>query len=224
MCDYAINCASGRGCFYLCVSCRSVYFSPLEKPVEICLRCLLDQRNRRSLLKEYGGTERELLDLNTVKTQSQVAEDMGISRQRVQQIEISAIAKVRASLIKKAETRINMNNTAIAGRLVRDINVLTGKASGKQFIGGTIVTEEQGSGDYADKTFKTYWDFVGFGDRNVSKADSLTADTMVYAQGRASAEVYDSKDGTTKAKLKMVGDIGVLHSVAPSDSGERNPF
>jgi len=215
MCDYAINCASGRGSFYLCISCRSIYYSPLGKPVEICLRCLLDQRNRRVLLKEYGSTERELLDFNTVKTQSQVAEHMGISRQRVQQIEISAIAKVRASLIKNAETKINMQNTAIAGRMERDINVLTSKNTGKQFIAGTIVCEEQGYGDNADKIFKTYWDFMGFGEENVARADSLTDGTAVCATGRPSAETYEAKDGTVKAKLKLIGNIEGLSSVAP---------
>ena len=190
--------------------------------MEICLRCILNQRNRRVLLKEYGSTERELLDLNTVKTQSQVAEQMGISRQRVQQIEISAIAKVRAALIKNAETSIKvMNSVAIAGRLVRDIKVLTSKNNGNQFIGGTIRTDEPGVGQNEGKTFSTYWDFMGFGERNVAKADSLKAETPVYATGRVQAEAYESKDGNTKAKLKVFGDIGVLQSVPPS--AEENP-
>jgi len=224
MCCYEISCSSGRGSFYLCQSCKGVYFSPLEKPVEICLRCILSQGNRKVLLREYGSTERGLLDLNTVRTQAQVAELMGISRQRVQQIEISAIAKVRASLIKQAETRINiMNNTAIAGRLVRDIKVLTSTKSGKPFIAGTVVTEEQGVGEQEGKVFSTYWDYMGFGERNVAKADGLKDGTPVYATGRVQAEAYEAKDGSTKAKLKVFGDIGVLSSVPPAQN-EGGPF
>ena len=216
---FSINCASGNGSFYSCLICSEVYFSPLTEPVEVCLCCLLDHRNRRILTREYGSTERGLLDLNTVRTQAQVAEEMGISRQRVQQIEISAIAKVRAKLIKNAETyiKIIMNSVAIAGRLVRDIKVLTSNKNGNQFIAGTVVTEDAGA---EGKIFSTYWDFMGFGERNVAKADRLKDGTPVYATGRVQSDLYESKDGVSKSKLKVFGDIGVLNSVPPAAEDE----
>jgi hypothetical protein len=223
MSHFSINCPSGNGSFYSCLVCGRVHFSPLLKPVEICLRCILDHRNRGILLREYGSTERGLLDLNTVKTQAQVAEEMGISRQRVQQIEISAFAKVRALLIKNAETYINiiMNSVAIAGRMVRDSKVLTSQKNGNPFLVGTVVTEEQGKDG---QTYSTYWDFMGFGERNVDKADSLKDGVPVYATGRVQSDTYESKDGVTKAKLKIFGDIGVLNSVPPADPEEQPAF
>jgi len=146
---------------------------------------------------------------------------MGISRQRVQQIEISALAKVRAHLIKKEEQiiKIVMNSVAVAGRLVRDIRMMTSK-NGNKFIAGTILTEDEGPDD---RIFSTYWDFVGFGERNVAKAEKLVADAPVYATGRVRADTYEGKDGTTKATLKVFGDIGLLNSVPP-DSKEDSPF
>ena len=221
MCDYAINNEAGKGSIYLCRFCSNFYFSPLLRPVDTCLSCLLDNRFRSVLLKNYGPTQRELLDQNTVRTQSEVAEELGISRQRVQQIEICALAKVRAHLIKKEEQEIKvvMNSVAVAGRLVRDIRTMTSK-NGNKFIAGTILTEDEGP---EEKIFSTYWDFVGFGDRNVAKADRLVADAPVYATGRVRADIYEGKDGSSKAALKVFGDIGLLNSVPP-ESKEESPF
>ena len=72
-------------------------------------------RNRAILMENYGKSDRDVLEENTLKSQSQVAEIMGISRQRVQQIEIYALSKVRAYIVKSAETLIPllMNSCAI---------------------------------------------------------------------------------------------------------------
>ena len=221
MCEYAINNEAGKGSIYVCGFCSRVFFSPLLKPVGYCLTCLLDNRFRAALLKSYGPTHRELLDQNTIRTQADVADVMGISRQRVQQIEISALAKVRAHMIKneEQEIKVDMNCAAIAGRLVRDIRMMTSK-NGNKFIAGTILTEDEGPDE---RIFSTYWDFVGFGERNVAKAEKLVADAPVYATGRVRADTYEGKDGTTKATLKVFGDIGLLNSVPP-DSKEDSPF
>ena len=211
------------GGFYACDQCGNYFFSLLEHPVHSCLDCLLDVRYRRSLLSNYGPTERELLDQNTLRTQSQVAGIMGISRQRVQQIELVAMAKVRAHLIKKLEIHIilTMNSVAIAGRLVRDIRVQTGNQSGNKFLAGTILTEEEGK---EGKIFKTYWDYLGFGDRNLNKESSLKDGAAVYATGRVQGDTYTGKDGETRARLKVVGDIGVISGLVAEPAAEDSPF
>lgn len=223
MCPEYLLTTEEDGRFYVCEHCEKFYFSLLEHPVQNCLDCLLDVRYRRSLLESYGPTERELLDQNTLRTQADVADIMGISRQRVQQIELVAMAKVRAHLIKKLEIHIIliMNSVAIAGRLVRDIRVQTGNQSGNKFLAGTILTEEEGK---EGKIFKTYWDFLGFGERNLGKESTLKDGAAVYATGRVQGDTYTGKDGETRARLKVVGDIGVISGLTVEPPTEAPPF
>ena len=218
-----IRSGEGHGSLYKCCSCQAIYYSPLIEAVPICIKCIFIMRNRSVLMEHYGKSERDILEENTLKTQSQVAEIMGISRQRVQQIEIYALSKVRAYIVKSAETYIPllMNSCAIAGTLVRDAVVRKSAKTGSEFLTATIVTEKPSpKGD--GTTFSTYWDVLSFGERAVNLALNLKEGTPVYATGEVECRTYEAKDGTTKAGLKLVGNLGLLSGVA-KDGGVEEP-
>ena len=223
MSQYLIRSGEGHGGIYKCCSCNKAYYSPLENAVPICITCIFIMRNRAILMENYGKSDRDVLEENTLKSQSQVAEIMGISRQRVHQIEIYALSKVRAYIVKSAETLIPllMNSCAIAGTLVRDAVVRKSAKTGSEFLTATIVTEKPSpKGD--GTTFSTYWDVLSFGDRAVNLALNLKEGTPVFATGEVECRTYEGKDGTTKAGLKLVGNLGLLSGVS-KESGIEEP-
>jgi len=218
-----IRSGDGHGSIYRCESCHETYYSPLEISVPICIKCIFIMRNRAILMDNYGKSNRDVLEENTLKTQSQVAEIMGISRQRVQQIEIYALSKVRAYIVKSAETYIPllMNSCAIAGTLVRDAVVRKSAKTGSEFLTATIKTEKPSpKGD--GTTFSTYWDVLSFGERAVNLVLNLKEGTPVFASGEVECRTYEAKDGTTKAGLKLVGNLGLLSGVS-KDGGVEEP-
>jgi len=180
-------------------------------------------------MEHFGKSDRDVLEENTLRTQAQVAEIMGISRQRVQQIEIYALSKVRAYLVKSAETEIPlrhksiMNSCAIAGTLVRDAVVRKSAKTGSEFITATIITERPSpAGD--GKMFSTYWDILSFGERVVNLIQNLKEGTPVFATGEVECRTYEAKDGTTKAGLKLVGNLGLLNGVTKENAVEEPVF
>ena len=217
MSHYVIHREPGDGGVYFCDICKDLYFSPLPDVPTICLDCLFSNRNRNRLIKVYGPSVKYSLEENTMLTQSEVGNIMGISRQRVQQIEIIAMAKVRAYLIKSNETKIKlsiMNQVAIVGRVVRDAVVRETK-NGNPMLTLTIVTEKEGT---EDRTFQTYWDVLSFGEKAVSLADKLKEGTTAHATGEVSVSTYEKKDGSTGASLKCVGTVGVIGGIPKEDS------
>ncbi len=211
---------------YVCLSCKNILYSPLKNAVPFCIRCLFLLRNRAILMRHYGKSERDILEENTLRTQTQVAEIMGISRQRVQQIEIYALSKVRAFLVKSAETEIipirQMNSCAIAGSLARDAVVRKSAKTGSEFVTATIITERPSpTGD--GRMFKTYWDVLSFGDRAVNLIHNLKEGVPVFATGEVECRTYEAKDGTTKAGLKLVGNLGLLAGVSKEDGPSEEP-
>lgn len=227
MSQYLIRSGDGRGNLYSCLGCSSIHYSPLNDPVAICKTCLLVMRYRGILMEHFGKTDRDTLEENTLRTQSQVAAIMGISRQRVQQIEIYALSKVRAYLVKSAETEIPlrhiMNSCAIAGTLVRDAVIRKSAKTGSEFVTSTIVTERPSpSGD--GRMFSTYWDVLSFGERAVNLIQNLKEGTPVFATGEVECRTYEAKDGTTKAGLKLVGNLGLLNGVTKESTVEEPVF
>tara|TARA_R100001463_G_scaffold3810_6_gene15106 strand:- start:3094 stop:3759 length:666 start_codon:yes stop_codon:yes gene_type:complete len=219
MSHYVIHREPGDGGLYFCETCGDLYFSPLPDVPTICLDCLYSNRNRNRLIKVYGPSYKDSLEENTMLTQSEVGNIMGISRQRVQQIEIIAMAKVRAYLIKSNETKIKlsiMNQVAIVGKVVRDAQVRETK-NGNPMLTVTIVTEKVGT---EDRTFQTYWDVLSFGDKAISLADKLKEGAAAFATGEVSVSTYENKDGATKASLKCVGTVGVIGGIPKDDTDQ----
>jgi len=224
--QYLICSGDGHGTLYVCLCCETVYFSPLKNAVSVCITCLFQMRNRGLLMENFGKSDRDVLEENTLRTQTQVAGIMGISRQRVQQIEIYALSKVRAYLVKSVETHIPirhiMNSCAIAGTLARDAVVRKSAKTGNEFVTATVVTERPSpSGD--GRVFSTYWDVLSFGDRAVNLIQNLKEGTPVYATGEVECKTYEAKDGTTKASLKLVGNLGLLIGI-PKEGGSEEPI
>jgi len=218
MCHYVINRDPGDGSVYFCDICSDLYFSPLPEAPTVCLDCLFLNRNRNRLIEIYGSSAKDSLEENTMMTQSEVGNIMGISRQRVQQIEIIAMAKVRAYLIKNIETKIKlsiMNQVAIVGKVVRDA-VIRETKNGNPMLTVTLVTEKEGT---EDRTFQTYWDVLSFGDKSVSFADKLKEGASAFATGEVSVSTYDNKEGVTKYSLKCVGQVGVVSGIPKEDTG-----
>ena len=221
---YRIQSGAGGENIYICEGCNSLYFSRLLEPIQICLTCLFKPKFRLDLMKHYGTSDKQALFENTMRSHSQVAEIMGITRQRVRQIEIYALSKVRAYLIKSTETHIpfdKMNNCAIVGTLVRDAAIRESAKTGKKFVTATVVTEKpspQGDGTM----FSTYWDVLSFGDRPQTLVPELKEGTLVYATGEAQSRTYENKDGVTKAGLKLVGNLGLLKG-SPIGGGVEEP-
>jgi len=222
--QYLIQSGAGGGTIYACEGCYSFFFSRLEEPIPICLTCLFQSKFRLALNKHYGTSDKQVLFENTLRSHSQVAEIMGITRQRVRQIEIHALSKVRAYLIKSTETHIpfdEMNNCAIVGTLVRDAAVRESAKTGTKFVTATVVTEKPSpKGD--GTMFSTYWDVLAFGDRPQALVPELKEGTLVYATGEAQSRTYENKDGVTKAGLKLVGNLGLL-SGNPVGGGVEEP-
>lgn len=226
MSQYLISSGDGST-LYFCVGCLNLYFSPLKNAVPTCTTCLFLMRNRGILMEAFGKSSRVVLEETTLRTQTQVAEIMGISRQRVQQIEIYALSKVRAFLVKSVETHIPirhiMNSCAIAGTLARDAVVRKSAKTGNEFVTATIVTERPSpAGD--GKIFNTYWDVLAFGDRAVNMIQSLKDGTAVFATGEVECKTYEAKDGTTKAGLKLVGNLGLLSGITKEGGLEEPVF
>ena len=225
--QYLIRSGSGFGTLYVCLCCKDIYYSPLENAVPICCNCLFLMRNRGILMRYFGKSERDVLEETTLRTQTQVAELMGISRQRVQQIEIYALSKIRAFLVKSAETHLipirQMNSCAIAGKLARDAVVRKSAKTGSEFVTATIITERPSpNGD--GRMFSTYWDVLSFGDRAVALIQNLKEGTPVFATGEVECRTYEAKDGTTKAGLKLVGNLGLLGGVSKEGGAEEPIF
>jgi len=173
--------------------------------------------HRSTLLKLYGGSDRDVLIENTLLSHTQVGSILGITRQRVRQIEIYALAKVRAYLVKSVETYIplrHMNTCAIAGVLARDAVVRQSQKSGKEFLTATVITERPSPKEGDDRVFSTYWDVLAFGQKNVDLVTSLKEGSPVFATGEVECRTYEGKDGNTKAGLKLVGNLGLLPGVA----------
>jgi len=225
--QYLIRSGDGHGTLYVCPGCETVHFSPLKNAVSSCITCLFQMRNRGILMENFGKSDRDVLEENTLRTQTQVAELMGISRQRVQQIEIYALSKVRAYLVKSVETHIPlrhiMNSCAIAGTLARDAVVRKSAKTGNEFVTATVVTERPSpSGD--GRVFSTYWDVLSFGDRAVKLIQNLKEGTQVFATGEVECRTYEGKDGTTKAGLKLVGNLGLLIGIPKEGAVEEPVF
>jgi hypothetical protein len=198
----------------------------LEKPVTYCLVCLFKARSRAVLLKNYGASDKQALFENTLRSHSQVAVIMGITRQRVRQIEIYALSKVRAYMIKSTETYIpydrEMNNCCIVGQLARDAVIRQSAKTGTEFLTATIVTEKPSPKEGDDRIFSTYWDVLAFGDKAKSLASELKEGTQVWASGEVESRTYENKEGVTRAGLKLVGNLGLING-APKGGGVEEP-
>lgn len=179
--------------------------------------------NRGTLLKLYGGSDKDVLVENTLLSHTQVGNILGITRQRVRQIEIYALAKVRAFLVKSVETYIplrHMNTCAIAGVLARDAVVRQSQKSGKEFLTATVITERPSPKEGDDRMFSTYWDVLAFGQKSVDLSSSLKEGSPVFATGEVECRTYEGKDGTTKAGLKLVGTVGLLPGAAKGNGSD----
>ena len=115
-----------------------------------------------------------------------------------------------------------MNNCAIAGTLVRDAVVRKSAKTGSEFVTATIKTERPSpKGD--GTMFSTYWDILSFGDRAVNLIQNLKEGTPVFATGEVECRTYEAKDGTTKAGLKLVGNLGLLSGVPKEGGASEEP-
>ena len=110
----------------------------------------------------------------------------------------------------------------IVGRIKRAGQMIAGKDGGKSFLAATVeVVRSSGGRDFTD-----YYSVNCYSKDSESLVPALVEGVMVVAQGIPGINTYQSKDGKTKANMKIIGQITPLTGKpkpAEAASGEYDP-